>query len=525
MTVATCPEQASATPVAICGSCGTDLFDAEESCPRCGGEPSVTWTLQSLADAVAGRSQTPQPEPSPLSPSPDALSVDDILGDMQESLAQILENSVFDEASLGDPHESSPGLALNRAERYEVLGTLGHGAMGLVLKVRDTALDELLALKILDPKVGDFNRVVELFKQEVRIARRIHHPNVARIHDLFQWHFHVAISQEYIPGQDLTDVIGRRPLQPEQIVHYMRHICSALQAAHDIGVVHRDLKPSNIRVDVEDRPRVLDFGLAVLTGSDRRGSERLLGTPSYMAPEQIRKPDTVDQRADIYSLGVILFRMVTGRLPFRADSTQELLVRHLTEPAPSARPVNPDVTPELDQVILRCLEKEPDDRYGTVQAVYEDVRQALSKGPPSGAHRRPPKRRTGTVLVVDDNAALRTIVRTHLEDLGIEKVAEAANGYDGVDTALKESPDMILLDVMMPVLDGREALRIIKSNPMTADTPVVMITSADDIEEEMLFREMGAEMSLTKPIKRDILELLLARFVPQAATNGAGASA
>ena len=505
------PESAQDPPGVKCSVCGLEASEGSLDCQRCGSEADRTWALEKPA--------WPEPTPSSMVRRRAKPAQSDVLfADVENTLRKVLEASSQHLDPLVEPAnsesaDSSSQLVLNRAERYEVMDTLGRGAMGLVLKVRDTALDEILALKVLDPDVGINDALIERFKQEVKIARRIHHPNVARIHDLFQWHHHMAISQEYIPGKDLDEVLHGKPMKPEPMLRYLRYICSALQAAHDIGVVHRDLKPSNIRVDTEDRPRILDFGLAVLTDTlQGEGGEWVLGTPSYMSPEQALSPDSIDQRADIYSLGVVLFRMATGRLPFRGSQPHELIDAHLHDPPPRPRSINPDVPPGVEDVILNCLAKRPEQRLGTAKAVYEGLRQAFNQRTAPRAAPTPAPARRGKVLLVDDNAPMRAIVRTHLEEINLTAI-EATNGFEGIEAALAEKPDFILLDVLMPVLDGREALRILKSNPATMDIPVVMMTGLDDLEEEVLFRELGADMSLAKPIKQDILDLLFTKYV------------
>ena len=397
-------------------------------------------------------------------------------------------------------------------ERYEVLSTLGHGGMGTVYEVRDRELDEVIALKVLRPELGGAG-AVERFKQEIKIARRLSHPNIARLYDLFIWRGQLAIAQELIPGEDLDEIVDQAGALPlDRIVRYLRYVTSALQAAHDMGVVHRDLKSSNIRIDRDDRPRLMDFGLAALAGEvpdEERAA--VLGTPTHISPEQLRSPDSVDHRSDLYSLGVVLFRMATGTLPFAATDTSTLVHAHLNRTPPAPRQVRPDLPPFVEDAILRCLEKDPAKRYRSAAALYDDLQEALEDSEVE-THPLRTGLRPGRVLVVDAVDDARRQVVEALTDLGAE-VVEAVDGYGGVETAMSASIDFVLLSLRLPVLDGQEALRILKSTAQTASIPVVMMTAGDDPEEGLLARETGADMFLSKPLKPDVLELLLDKYV------------
>lgn len=391
--------------------------------------------------------------------------------------------------------------------RFEVRRTLGSGGMGIVYEVRDRQLDDIVALKVLDPQFGSVTEAVDRFKRELKIARRIHHPNVAQLYDLVLWRGRLAITQELILGRSLEAMLSQRHLAPQSVARQAHYLCSALYAAHQLGVVHQDLKPANIIVDSDGLPHVLDFGIARLAGTPSLDREDLVyGTPAYMSPEQAYEPSTVDARSDIYSLGVVLYRMATGRVPFEYGDPQELFAAHRSEmPAPPSSLVK-DLPQSFDEVLLRCLEKRPSERYQTAR----DLSRALAGLWPEAVA---PRLKTGTtVLVIDDDRLTRRMVGDALRRRGVG-VIEAENGFRGVELALSDKPDLVLLDLIMPVLDGREALRILKSNPAVADVPVVVMTGLEDTREEaMLARDIGAVAFLNKPVQDDVLQILLEQY-------------
>ena len=453
-----------------CLICGLALLREGIPCPRCGGDPDRTWVEPAGVQELAAAALTP-----------------------------------------------TPGLTLNPDERYEVLGTLGRGGMGIVYKVRDRELDEVVALKVLKSEFSRLERTVDRFKKELKLARRVNHPNVARMFDLFSWHGSLAISQEYIEGNDLAQILTCGPMGYKAVVGHLRYICSALQLAHDLGVVHRDLKPGNVRIDLRGRPRVLDFGLAALADevSSERNEGHVLGTPFYMAPEQAFAPETVDHRADVYSLGVMLFQMITGQLPFPMTSPQEVLFAHKSQAPPRPTSVYPEVPRLLENVILKCLEKDPAKRFAKVRDVWTEARPLLGETPtPVGTPvpRERGGRAPGKVLVVDSQEKARAGLRKLLASRRLVS-EEASDGYKGIEAALRERPALIVLDMDCPVLDGTEALRILKSNPQTSSIPVIMVSAEVDEEKAMLNKDMGAVAVLRKPVEDEVFGLLLEKYV------------
>ena len=254
--------------------------------------------------------------------------------------------------------------------QLEILELLGHGGMGAVYKARQKQLDRLIALKILPPQIGETEAFAERFTREARSLAKLNHPHIVSVHDF--GHTEAGLYyfiMEFVDGTDLRQVIQAGELSPSEALAIVPQVCEALQYAHEEGIVHRDIKPENILLDKKGRVKIADFGLAKIldrpatTYTLTRAGQRM-GTPHYMAPEQIEHPGQVDHRADIYSLGVVFYEMLTGELPLGRF------------PAPSQK-VQVDV--RLDQVVLHSLEKEPERRYQHVSEVRTDV-EAIAAG-------------------------------------------------------------------------------------------------------------------------------------------------
>jgi HAMP domain-containing protein/predicted Ser/Thr protein kinase len=274
----------------------------------------------------------------------------------------------------------SPGALF--AGRYDIRGTLGKGGMGVVYRAHDRQLDEEVALKVLRSDVlRDDPGLLGRFKQEIKLARRITHRNVLRTHDFGESNGTPYISMEYLEGVTLKDLLRNKGALPLGVgLRVAKQACQGLEAAHHGGVVHRDIKPQNMLILPETGElKIMDFGISRV--SEMKGAAAagltstgmVMGTPDYMPPEQAQGK-TADFRSDIYSLGVVLFEIFTGRLPFDGASAMEVVVAHIQKAPPRPRSFNPAVPAELEMVILRCLEKSPERRYASV----EELLAALS---------------------------------------------------------------------------------------------------------------------------------------------------
>jgi len=253
------------------------------------------------------------------------------------------------------------------ASRYEILGELGSGGMGIVYKARDRETAETVALKALLPEVAADASTMERFKNELRLARRITHKNVCRIHDFVRSDGTAYISMEFVEGETLRRVLDRfGTLSLRKGLQIARQICAGLQEAHRQGIVHRDLKPANVMIDRSGDVKLMDFGIARSldsTGTTSRGLA--IGTPAYMSPEQA-EGRSVDPRSDIYSLGLILYEMFTGVAAFRADTPIAIALKHIRERPTAPREIEASVPLYLETAIMRCLEKDPALRFPSV---------------------------------------------------------------------------------------------------------------------------------------------------------------
>jgi len=313
-----------------CDQCGESLAAKTRFCPSC-GRPISSDVFDTQTVAVS-------PTPSPQSPSRSTHA----------SSAHSAREGRF-----------APGAIL--AGRYRIVALLGKGGMGEVYRADDLSLDQTVALKFLPESLSQHPEAVARFRNEVRTARQVSHPNVCRVYDLGEIDGQFVLCMEYVDGEDLASLlrrIGRLPI--DKALEIARKLCAGLAAAHEKGVLHRDLKPSNIMLDARGQVLLTDFGLAGLAG-EIEGSEIRNGTPAYMAPEQLAGEE-VTVRSDIYSLGLVLYEIFTGKPPFEFDTLAELMRARSTSNPVSPTTLVRDLDPAVERVILRCLQTKPSTR-------------------------------------------------------------------------------------------------------------------------------------------------------------------
>lgn len=285
--------------------------------------------------------------------------------------------------------------------RYELLGLIGVGGMGSVYRARDAELEEVVALKTISRDLLTSPAVLERFRQEVKLARRVTHKNVARMFDIGEHKSLKFLTMELVDGESLGDRLQRDVLlSVQQTAAICKQICAGLGAAHEAGIVHRDLKPDNVMLAKSGRVLITDFGIArAMQGSALRTQGMPVGTPAYMAPEQIEGVADVDARADIYALGVMLYEMLVGAMPFEGDSVFAVAAARLVRPPPNPQEKNPSIPNPIAAMVVKCMQRRREDRYASaadVAAAFEAI--SMPAGPELAPSRMPTQAATSYAL-------------------------------------------------------------------------------------------------------------------------------
>jgi len=274
---------------------------------------------------------------------------------------------------------------------FKILEKIGEGGMGVVYLAEDTELHRKVALKFLPANYTADPELNARFKREARAAAALNHPNIITVYEVGEFEGKTYIAMEYVAGESLKARMGKETLSIEQVVDYTVQICAGLSKAHEAGIVHRDLKPENVMVDRDNRLRILDFGLAKLRDTTQlTRASSTLGTINYMSPEQFRSPD-VDHRTDIWSLGVIVYEMLAGQLPFKADYEAAIMYSVMNEEPEPISSLKAEIPGQLELAVTKALCKNPDARYQAVGDLAADLRDLQTVvGTPST---KPPKKK------------------------------------------------------------------------------------------------------------------------------------
>jgi eukaryotic-like serine/threonine-protein kinase len=303
-------------------------------------------------------------------------------GSVKSALA---ETALFDKDSTADSEDAVRAFPRSAKGRsfgdYEILDVIGQGGMGVVYKARQVSLNRMVALKMIRSGFLASESDIARFHSEAQTAGKLSHPNVIQVHQVGECDGQHFFSMEFIDGTDLSQLIHHEALEPERIARYLKAIAETVQHAHEHHVIHRDLKPANIIIDVDDRPLIGDFGLAKDIDRDTglTASGVSLGTPAYMSPEQAAgKTTELGPATDIYSLGAILYEMLTGRPPFQEESRVDLILAVIHKETIPPRTVNPAADKQLEAICLKCLNKDPKKRYTTASDLAEDIERFLA---------------------------------------------------------------------------------------------------------------------------------------------------
>ncbi|MEK7403769.1 MAG: protein kinase [Acidobacteriota bacterium] len=383
--------------------------------------------------------------------------------------------------------------------RYEILEKLGEGGMGVVYKARDPRLDRLVALKFLPPRLLDSAEARRRFANEARAISLLNHPNIAAIYDISEDGGAPVLVLEYLPGGTLRSRTEGRRLPLSEVIECGLQIAGGLGYAHRRGIVHRDVKPENMLFAEDGRLKITDFGLARLDdGRTVTLDGMIAGTPAYIAPECARGL-AADHRADIFSLGVVLYEMAAGERLFWGELPQGEL--------PEA----------FERIVRRATARAPERRYPSMEELAADLRRLPTEAP------APVRSEAHSILVIEDEEDLRTTMELSLSEEGY-RVLTAGNGREGVRAAIEERPDLVLLDVMLPGLNGLDVCRELRRRGFLA--PIIMVTGKAEEIDRVVGLEIGADDYVIKPFgRRELLSRIRAHLRRECYATAAMASA
>jgi serine/threonine protein kinase len=484
-----------------CNACGAGCRPIDRFCSQCGiADPTARANADAddadamLPTLVAGDVDEMRPDatmfaapPPPVSPQAET-AVSWSGAESRRPSSSISRSRRHTESIAALEKILVPGGTFGR--RYRVHRFLGAGAMGYVCSAIDSSIDELIALKILSAPVAEDPDSFERFKTELKLARRIRHRNVVQSYDLGFADGYPYISMEYIDADNLHKHLARRGVFAEPIaLSILRQVLRGLRAAHDLGIIHRDIKPENILLNKDGIAFITDFGIATTARAIKQ--REIAGTPDFMSPEQLRGLD-VTPASDLYSCGVLLYRMISGRLPFNTKTLTTTIAAHLHDD-PDPLPVDVEVTPNIRALIEELLRRDVAERPQDATTVLDRVEHALA----AGTRSRSSSSRV-TVLVAEEDPQTMALLRSVLETDGF-RVLTTTNARDAVDLAFEQTPSLILLDAEIRggfdvvledadtepgtsrVTDGMGFLRIMNADERLARVPVVvMMETASD---------------------------------------------
>lgn len=395
--------------------------------------------------------------------------------------------------------------------RYRLEQLIGGGSIGNVYLGVDLLTNETVAIKQLRREVtGCTPQMVERFLREGEVLRRLNHPNIVKVLATADEGGEHSIIMEYVRGGTLADLLAEQPKLPlERVVSIGLELSDALSRAHHLNILHRDIKPANILLAEDGTPRLTDFGLARIGQMPRlTQTGSILGTFYYLSIEAVEN-QPVDERSDIWSFGIVLYEMLTGRVPFSGESPFDVIWAIKHWPLPQIEALRPDIPPALASLIRRMLRKDPSARIESVRQVGAELEAIQKELTSAAAGAAQPEASCATtrrikVLIADDHAVVRQGLRSFIDlQKDMEVVAEASNGLEAVELANALQPDLVLLDLVMPQMDGVEAAAQLKRTCPSAR--VMILTSFGEDDKVLPALQAGAQGYLLKDIRPDQL--------------------
>lgn len=414
--------------------------------------------------------------------------------------------------------------------RYDVKGVLGEGAMGVVYRARESLLDRDVAIKMISPQWSDDAAFADGFIREAQAMAKIRHPNVAHVYTFGKHQAAWYLAMELVRGASLADILSAHRQRGEVMsihnaITIMSEVIAGVGAIHEAGLLHCDLKPGNIVVERDTgRPVIIDFGVATAM---RSATTPLAGSPAYMSPEQHdESKERLTERGDIYALGCTAFELLTGHLPYRAATYSKIVRAHRESRIPRPSSVRPEVE-AFDDVVMRAMAKKPEGRFQTCAEMFaalERARQSwnLNLDPPSVPELMPESHADERLLVVDDDPWFRNAAARAAElSFGARtvQVYRASSGAEALSITAQRMPTVILLDYMLPGLDGVGTLSAIRALPGGRDAQVIVV-SGSVAEAKWRFAALGVADFLVKPVELDELIATIGRAVSRAAARG-----
>jgi serine/threonine protein kinase len=472
-----------------CFGCGAGVRPIDRFCSQCG--------RRDPARQEGARSD------DPVLTSPTMVGDDTEVG--EATSATLIKSDTGDSAranTLAVQRMLAPGSVF--ARRYRIQRFLGSGAMGYVCSAIDESIDEVVALKVLSLPIHEDPDAFERFKNELKLARRIRHRNVVQSFDLGFAEGYPFISMEYIDADNLLKHLMRKPTFDEHTaLSIMRQVLRGLRAAHDLGIVHRDIKPENILLNKDRMAFITDFGIATSQDLVRR---ELAGTPDYMAPEQLRC-EAVVPASDLYSCGVVLYRMLTGVLPYRAKSINEVLEAHLKSP-PEPIDESLPISAGARELVASMLQKKVSDRPLNARELLDRIDAMLK----AASMTRSASKRV-TVLVIEHDLEALAMLSSVLQAEGY-RVVSTSNAREGVNLAFEQSPAMIFLDAKIrggfdlpPEAEGEELaadglgfVRIVQRDERLRPVPIILMTDDTLLQLDAAFEKAGVTDVMIKPL-------------------------